>query len=538
MLGRQQPQRTLLDAELWAGRELVPSDSFYGRFARVADRLVNDETFARCYGTKGRPSISPALLTKVLLLALHDGSSDRKAIEQMRLHMGWKLALGLALDDPGCHPTTLTVFRARLVLHEMDRELFTSVVQRAVEAGLLRKNAVQLVDSSAILGAGAVQDTYTLLRKALGRVVRAGWTGLPEELRPRLERYVEGKKAEIDWDDATARREELGRLVADARAALGALPTQDDDEGGGEGESVTEPGSDEEAERKAIGLARALLEQVLSQDVEQGEDGEPQLRQGVARERVPSVTDPEMRHGRKSAARKWTGYKQHITTDPETELVTAAAVSPASSGDGAVLPELLGQGSEAGLSPSQVVGDQAYGGGALRAELSQEGVEIVAKVAPIAGGAYFSKDRFIIDLDAGSVRCPADHLLALPASVRVGKEQHVRFPTNLCGACPLRGQCVRGRSGRTITIGAYEAQRQRARALQRQPETQALLHLRPRVERKLAHLVRWGSRKARYLGQRKVGLQLFLVALLANLDRISRLALADAGLIERLAQAS
>ena len=535
MLGRQQPQRTLLDAELWAGRELVPADSFYGRFARAADSLVSDETFVRCYGTKGRPSVSPALLTKVLLLALHDGASVRKAIDLMRLHLGWKLALGLALDVPGGHPTTLTVFRARLVLHAMDRALFTAVVRRAVEVGLLPKNAVQLVDSSAILGAGAVQDTYTLLRKALGRVVRAGWMRLPEELRPRLERYVEGKKAEIDWDDAAARQEELGRLVADARAALAALPPPDED--GAAGEPGPEQGSDEEAERKAVGLARALLEQVLSQDIEPGEDGKPQLRQGVARERVPSVTDPEMRHGRKSTARKWTGYKQHIMTDPETELVTAAAVSPASAGDGAVLPELLDQANEAGVTPSQVVGDQAYGGGALREELAQEGVEIVAKAAPISNGAFFSKDQFIIDLVAGTVRCPADHIVALPAPVRVGKEQHVRFPTSLCSACPLRGQCVRGRGGRTITIGAYEAQRQRARALQRQPEAQALLHLRPRVERKLAHLVRWGSRQARYLSQRKVGLQVFLVALLANLDRISRLALANAGLIERLARA-
>ena len=79
---------------MWAGRAIVPADSFYARFAQVAPQLVSDETFARCYGTKGRPSVSPALLTKVLLLALHDGCSDRKAIEHMRMHLGWKLALG------------------------------------------------------------------------------------------------------------------------------------------------------------------------------------------------------------------------------------------------------------------------------------------------------------------------------------------------------------------------------------------------------------------------------------------------------------
>lgn len=524
MLGREDPQRTLLEVELWAGREVVPADSFYGRFARVADALVSDETFVRCYGTKGRPSVSPALLTKVLLLALHDHCSDRKAIEQMRMHLGWKLALGLPLDDLGCHPTTLVVFRARLVLHDLDRELFTDVVRKAVAAGLLAKNALQLVDSSAILGAGAVQDTYTLLRKALQKVVRAGAGQLPAELRSRLERYVAGEKAEIDWDDAEARREELGQLVADARAALEALPAP------AEGEP------DEQA--RAAGLARALLEQVLAQDVEDGEDGKPSLRQGVTRERTPSVTDPEMRHGRKSAARKWSGYKQHIMTDPETELVTAVAVSPASAGDGSLLPELLAQQEATGLAPSQVVGDQAYGGGALRESLAEQGVEIVAKAAPISNGEFFSKDEFAIDLEGRTVRCPAGHIVSIPAPVRVGYSQRVGFPLTLCGPCTLRGQCVRGRGGRSVTVGAYEAQRQRARVLQREPATQVILHLRPLVERKLAHLVRWGSRKARYRGQRKVSLQLFLVGLLANLDRLSRLALGIPGLTTRLAAAS
>lgn len=539
MLGRQQAQRTFLDVELWAGRAIVPADSFYRRFAEVADRLVSDDTFAECYKAKGRPSVSPALLTKVLLLALHDGCSDRRAVEQMQLHLGWKLALGLALDDAGCHPTTLTVFRARLVLHQKDREVFTAVVKRAVAVGLLPKHAVQLVDSSPILGAGAVQDTYTLLRKALGKLVRAGQAHLPEELKPRLARYIEGKKAEIDWDDPEARQQELARLVADARVALGALPAAEA-EGQAEPEGEQDPAR--HAERTVVGLARALLEQVLSQDVEDGpDDGAPQLRRGVARERVPSATDPEMRHGRKSAQRKWTGYKQHVLADPATELVTAVAVSAATAGDGAVLPELLSQAKEAELVPGQVVGDQAYGGGALREALAtreEDPVEIVAKVAPIANGAFFSKDRFTIDLEAGRVRCPAGQSVALPKPLAVGQEQHVHFPANVCARCPLRSQCVRGRRGRSITIGAYEAQRQRARALQRKPTTQALLRLRPKAERKLAHLVCWGSRQARYLGQRKVGLQLFLVGLLANLDRISRLALDDPGLIARLAPPS
>jgi hypothetical protein len=95
------------------------------------------------------PSVSSALLTKVLLSALHDGCSDRKSIKHMRTHLGWKLALGLPLDDPGCHPTTLTVFRARLVLHDMDRVLRRMSTPRPVRPWWRGKEHHQLAPTGA-----------------------------------------------------------------------------------------------------------------------------------------------------------------------------------------------------------------------------------------------------------------------------------------------------------------------------------------------------------------------------------------------------
>ena len=51
--------------------------------------------------------------------------------------------------------------------------------------------------------------------------------------------------------------------------------------------------------------------------------------------------DPEARHGHKTAARSFDGYKDHIAVDPESEIVTATKVTPGSAGDASVAEELI-----------------------------------------------------------------------------------------------------------------------------------------------------------------------------------------------------
>ena len=110
-------------------------------------------------------------------------------------------------------------------------------------------------------------------------------------------------EAAIDWDDAQAREVFLQSVVCDAkclldraRATLERIPMGD-------------PG------RERLGEAAALLELLLLQDIERREDG-TYLKQGVSPDRVVSVHDPEMRHGRKSASRRFDGYKAAIRLIP------------------------------------------------------------------------------------------------------------------------------------------------------------------------------------------------------------------------------
>jgi hypothetical protein len=62
---------------------------------------------------------------------------------------------------------------------------------------------------------------------------------------------------------------------------------------------------------------------------------------GTAPDRVISTVDPEARHGHKTAAHGFDGYQAHIAVDPDSEVICAAEVSPATTADAAVAPALL-----------------------------------------------------------------------------------------------------------------------------------------------------------------------------------------------------
>src|SRR6266487_728908 len=163
------------------------------------------------------------------------------------------------------------------------------------------------------------------------------------------------------------------------------------------------------------------------QDIEETPDGCFRIFEGTAPDRIISTVDPQARHGHKTAAHGFDGYKAHVAVDPDSEVICAASVSPATTGDAQVAPTLLDDlvqdhnddddhhndqdaagGGGGGGGGGQVYGDSAYGTGANLAWLQAHRLTPMVKAQhPTAPGGRFGQDRFRIDLQAGTVTCPA-----------------------------------------------------------------------------------------------------------------------------------
>lgn len=526
MLGKMESQRNMFDGPD-RFREFVGETSFYVYVADNLRRLFPDERFAGLYSKKrGRPSVPPSRLAGALLLQTLEGLSDQAATDHAAFDLRWKVALDVLMEERPFAKSTLQLFRAQLVLHEEAGLFFEESVREARRSGHLKGGKSRVVvDTTPVLGRGAVKDTFNLLADSIERVIRELARCRDESVESwaeeqGLSRYLAASfkgAVAIDWDDEGQRKSLLRSVVADADRVLGlvrvALQELPEELGG------------------RLKEQSQLLSQLLAQDIERDEEGQGTLRRGVARDRQPSGTDPEVRHGRKSSSTRFDGHKASIAVDAESQVITAVEVLPGNAPDAEGVLELVKQSQEvSGCEVSEVVGDCAYSSGETRAAFEEAGIPLTAKVPRQTNGGRFPKSEFQIDLDNDRVVCPAGQVSEdfSYRKVSQGKRKkkvrvkQFRFSTETCQSCPLRDRCVGSKSGkgRTITLNAHEHLLQQARAAQGTPEFREAIQARQVAEHRLARLRQLGAKQARYFGRTKTRFQLFMTAAVANLTLI------------------
>ncbi len=337
MLGERSDQKGLWEADrLYLDH--VGRESFYGMLASLRGRLFRDAEFAEFYcADNGRDSVPPSLLATALLLQTHDKVSDAEAKARADFDLRWKVALGIEVEDRPFAKSTLQVFRAQLILHDQVGEVFESSLRLARESGYLKRRGMRVVlDTTNILGRGAVKDTCNLLADGIVKLLRAlaQLKGINVGEWAKIQGYhrylgssIKGEAA-IDWSDQRARKALLAGIVADADRLL-ELSRQAQGELG-----------EESAERQGIVAAAELLGQLLLQDVERTDDG-VSLKDGVSRDRMMSVHDPELRHGRQSSSRRFDGHKAAIVVDTDSQLITSVDVLPGNAPDNLGALELV-----------------------------------------------------------------------------------------------------------------------------------------------------------------------------------------------------
>lgn len=528
MLGKRSRQRGLFEADNQY-LDFVGRDSFYGFLARQRGKLFRDEDFAEFYcPDNGRPSVPPSMLANALLLQTHDRVSDEEAKARADYDLRWKVALGIQVDERPFAKSTLQLFRAQLILKEKMRAVFTRSLELAKQTGYLKERRLKVIlDTTYILGRGAVKDTYNLLGDGIQQLCRA----LADVEGQELEVWVEAHgfqsyfgsslkgEAQVDWDDEQARNDFLQGIVADGQRLMGLA------------QAVQATLGDEDAESQQIAAAGQLLGQLIEQDVElTGEQAK--LKASVSRDRIVSVHDPEMRHGRKSRSKRFDGHKATIGVDADSQLITAVDVLAGNAADASpALPLTEASEHNTGLEAEETVGDCAYGNGDTRQEFADAGRKLVAKVPNVGRKDIIHKSQFHIALDAMTCTCPAGYTTdsLIPTGFWVDQEgqkqprKSFAFPVAVCAACPLRPQCIKAKAkrGRTVLLHPQEGLLQQARAFQNSPEFQPYRQMRQTAEHRLARLVQLGIRQARYFGRQKTLFQLLMAATVANLTLIA-----------------
>ena len=278
-----------------------------------------------------------------------------------------------------------------------------------------------------------------------------------------------------------------------------------------------------------VAEASELLAKVVGQDLEETTDGTFRIARRVAKDRVISTVDPDARHGHKTAARGFDGYKGHVAVDPDSEIITDTIVTAGNAGDASVATDLIDDlvgGERSGDDDAAVFGDSAYGTGEFQQHLEDNHIRSGCRTQPPAVPAgMFGKDRFSINLDDDAVTCPA----GVTVSIRRGVHgDGIAYFAEHCITCPLRARCTKATEGRTIRVNVYEAALARARQRQADPAWQADYRAnRPKVERKLGHMMRrrHGGRRARVRGRPKVDADFNLLAAAQNLARLAVLGL-------------
>jgi hypothetical protein len=489
-------------------------------FLRLHRHELFDEEFqaelAGAYADrpKGQPPVPPARLALATILQAYTGVSDDEVIEAAIMDRRWQLVLDcLDADQPPFSKGTLVSFRRRLIEQNLDRRLVERTVTLAARTGGFGARALRAaLDSSPLWGAGRVEDTINLmghaLRKALGVIaavqgrgqaagtaIVAAQAGVPQLAASSLKAALD-----LDWDDPAAAGQALAQVLGLLEQVEAFATSQHGDE--------------------AAQVAVATACQVRDQDVDFSGPA-PALRRGVAKDRRISVEDSQMRHGRKSRSVLFNGYKRHVLTDLDTDLVTAVGITPANAPEASVTGGISADLDAAGLTLAELHIDRAYLSSSLVRDRGPD-LAIFCKAWRVrnASGRY-AKDQFTIDFGTGQLTCPA----GVSTGFQPGKTVH--FPKNTCAACPLRARCTTSRNGRSVSIHPDEVLLAELRERQATADGRARLRERTKVEHALAHVGHWQGRRARYRGTRKNLFDLRRIAVVHNLHVIARHPTAD-----------
>ncbi|MGH9641732.1 MAG: IS1182 family transposase [Terriglobales bacterium] len=520
------PQGSLYSVDVLLGDQFPQNDRFRLFAGRIHPLLVKARSAleaAYCHDN-GRPGIEPVLLLGVSLLQFMERVPDRQAVEMLKYHLGWKLALGLELQVAAFDPSTLAYFRQRLVAHDQAKLAFDAVLEGLREAGLVSKRSRQRLDSTHVLGLVARLSLLELLREttrlALKELQKQTDLTRPPFWSAFWERYVESK---VDYrlEDSTLRDKQL-QAGQDMTLLLAWAQEQ-------------APGI---ADNQQVQLLKRVLEENFQSD-----EGKLALHPQPSTA-VKNPHDPDAVWCTKGTDGKkdWVGYKAQVAEtvpdqpcqrgEPTTAFLTAIETQPATGSEEAGMHQVLSEQARSDMqTPAELFVDAGYVSAQLIAEARREGWELVGPAQePVSKNKTFKSDAFDVDVENRVAHCPAGkpstHCSRLEEKA-TGKASFRFEWGRQCVDCPLKEKCVSpGQAHRTLCVSENHTVLQERRREQKTEQFAQRMRQRNAIEGTHSELVRGhGLRRARYRGLAKVRFQNYLIGAACNAKRwIARIA--------------
>jgi len=487
--------------------KLVPPDHYLRQVKTLIDFEALRELVRDAYSAhRGRPAEDPVLLLKLEFLQFHYGLSDREVIAEAQVNVAFRYFLDLSLESRLPVPSLLSQFRTRLG-EEGHQAVFEAVVQQAREQGLV-KDRLRLKDATHVIANVAIPSALVLVAQVRQQLLKALRPYAPQRVAEEEEEATTIRTATADLKDGERlahRVAHLRRIVvwADELAA-----------------TLTSASAKDDRQRQALERALALAHKVLA------DQDDPQ-----SKDRVRSAVDPDARRGKHGDY--YDGYQLDMLMDAESEIITAVEILPGNGDEAADSETLLAQ--EEGAHGNDVAelstdGILSARGKVLRTLEDPAGLGVEVYAPPPARTwpeEYFSPKQFTLDEQGEVLTCPAGQQTKQRRRNTHDTGWRFQFRRSQCRDCPLQSQCMARlpvKHGRTVIKNDYQAEYDRLRARAQTTRYQEIRREHPKVERKLAEIVRrHGGRRTRYRGRQRVKIQYLLLGLAVNIKRIVRL---------------
>jgi transposase len=504
-----------------------PKSTTIMRMRDAFGSLFFNQDFAHLYHAEGASAYSPARLALILIFQFLEGLSDSQTASAVAARIDWKYALALPLTAPAIDPSLLSDFRDRLLAGKAEWLLFTTLLERLTDQGLLAKRGRVRTDATHVLAASRTLGRLECLGETLRHALNVLASSAPTWLRRSVPEH---------WLTTYATRFDDYRLpeAKDKRIALA-------EQLGSDGRLLLTLLEHREAPTELRELPAVLVLSQVWQQQFYPADAEQPLRWRNAEdlpdsaELIQSPYDAEARFSIKRDLH-WTGYKVHLTEscDPERpNLITDVQTTVATTPDSVVLPTIQAALVERDLAPAEHLVDSGYVSAATLVSSQEQQIELLGPArgeggwqTRVEGG--LTARQFVIDWDAKQVRCPAGKVSRRwsASKGRRGQAQiSVQFDQKDCASCELRGQCVasekRPRAMTLLPQRQHEAL-QAARERQGREEFREQYRARAGIEGTIGQ----GSRMAdlhrtRYRGLAKTKLLHILIATALNFLRVA-----------------